>query len=63
LLPAQRGPKRGHKLSDEILAFDADLRTRTPGMTMAERLAAIEQRFGIKVHRRSLERAVARKKK
>jgi hypothetical protein len=32
-------------------------------MTMAERLAAIEQRFGIKVHRRSLERAVARKKK
>lgn len=62
LLPAQRGPKGGHKLSDEMLAFDADLRTRTPGMTMAERLAAIEQRFGIKVHRRSLERAVARKK-
>jgi transposase len=46
-----------------MLAFDADLRARTPKMTMAERLAAIERRFGIKVHRRSLERAVARKKK
>jgi transposase len=63
LLPAQRGPKGGHKLSDAMLAFDADLRARTPGMTMAQRLAAVEQRFGIKVHRRSLERAVARKKK
>jgi transposase len=63
LLPGQRGPKGGHKLSDEMLAFDVDLRTSTPGMTMAERLAAIEHRFGIKLHRRSLERAVARKKK
>jgi transposase len=62
LLPRQRGPKGGHKLSDEILAFDVDLQTRSPGMTMAERLAAIEHRFGIKVHRRSLERAVTRKK-
>jgi transposase len=63
LLPRQRGPKGGHKLSDEMLAFDVDLRTRSPGMTMAERLVAIERQFGIKVHRRSLERAVARKKK
>ena len=61
LLPGKRGPKGGHKLSDEMLAFDVDLRTRSPGMTMAERLR-IEHRFGIKVHRRSLERAVARKK-
>jgi transposase len=63
LLPGQRGPKGGHKLSVEMLAFDADLRARTPEMTTAERLAAIERRFGIKVHRRSLERAVSRKKK
>ena len=31
LLPAQRGPKAGHKLSAEILAFDADLRGKKPG--------------------------------
>jgi transposase len=63
LLPGQRGPKGGHKLSAEILDFDTDLRTRNSVMTMAERLAAIEARFEIRVHRRSLERAVARKKK
>lgn len=63
LLPEQRGPKGGHKLSTEMLAFEADLRIKSPQMTMAERLAAIEQQFGIKVHRRSLERAMARKKK
>ena len=63
LLPARRGPKGGHKLSAEMLAFEADLRTQSPEMTMAERLAAIEHRFGIKIHRRSLERAMVRKKK
>ena len=63
LLPARRGPKGGHKLTAEMLAFEADLRTQSPEMTMAERLAAIEHRFGITIHRRSLERAMARKKK
>jgi transposase len=63
LLPARRGPKGGHKLTAEMLAFEADLRTQRPEMSMAERLTAIERRFGIKIHRRSLERAMARKKK
>lgn len=63
LLPGRPGPKGGHKLTAEMLAVEADLRTRSPEMTMAERLAAIEHRFGIKIHRRSLERALARKKK
>jgi transposase len=62
LLPAQRGPKAGHKLSDEVLAFDAELRAKNQGMSMSQRLAAIGSRFGIKVHRRSLERAAVRKK-
>ena len=30
LLPGQRGPKGGHKLSAEILAFDADLQSQQP---------------------------------
>lgn len=63
LLPAPRGPKAGHKLSPEILAFDADLRTNSPEISMSRRLDAIEGRFGIRVHRRSLERALRRKKK
>jgi transposase len=63
LLPAQRGPKAGHKLSAELLAFDADLRARHPEISMSQRLDAIEAQFGVRVHRRSLERAVLRKKK
>lgn len=63
LLPGQRGPKGGHKLSAEMLVFDTDLRTGSPQMTMTERLTAIEERFDVKIHRRSLERALARKKK
>jgi hypothetical protein len=30
---------------------------------MSQRLDAIELRFGVRIHRRSLERALARKKK
>jgi transposase len=60
LLPVRRGPKAGHKLSGEVIAFAAELKSE---MTTAQCLDAIETRFGIKVHRRSLERAMARKKK
>jgi len=63
LLPGQRGPKAGHKLSAEILAFDADLRANSPEINMSQRLQAIEGQFRIRIHRRSLERALARKKK
>jgi len=63
LLPNQRGPKSGHKLSTAVLSFDEETRACRPGVTMTERLAAIEGRFGVKIHRRSLERALTRKKK
>ena len=56
LLPGRRGPRGGHKVS-------ADLRAAQPEMTTSQCLDAIEARFGVKVHRRSLERALARKKK
>ncbi len=63
LIPGRRGPKGGHKLSAEILGFDADLRAKSPEASTSKRLDLIEGRFGIRIHRRSLERAVARKKK
>lgn len=63
LLPGHRGPKGGHKISAEVMTFDEDIRSENPGMTTSQRIDAIEARFSIKVHRRSLERAVARKKK
>jgi transposase len=63
LLPSRRGPKAGHKVSPEVIAFVADLKAANPEVTTTQSLEAIEARFGIKVHRRSLERALARKKK
>jgi len=63
LLPQPRGPRGGHKISAEVVAFVVDLKAATPELTTPQCLAAVDARFGIKVHRRSLERALARKKK
>src|SRR5258708_6285571 len=63
LLPQPRGPKGGHKISAEVVAFVVDLKAASPALTTQQCLASVEARFGIKVHRRSLERAPARKKK
>ena len=63
LLPRRRGPKGGHKISAEVVAFVTDLKAASPEMTTSQCLDAIAARFGVKVHRRSLERALARKKK
>jgi transposase len=63
LLPSRRGPKGGHKISAEVIAFVADLKAASPELTTTQCLDAIEARFGVKVHRRSLERALAHKKK
>jgi len=63
LLPRQRGPKGGHKISAEVVAFVDELKAASPKLTTAQCLKEIETRFGVKVHRRSLERALGRKKR
>lgn len=63
LVPKPRGPKGGHKVSAEVVAFIANLKTDQPELTTAQCLAAIDAQFGVTVHRRSLERAMTRKKK
>jgi transposase len=63
LLPKQRGPKQGHKLSEEILEYVRSLRVSAPDLTTNACLQAVQEKFGITVHRRSLERALASKKK
>jgi hypothetical protein len=50
-------------VSAEVIAFVAEIKAENPALTTPQCLHAIEQRFGFKVHRRSLERALARKKK
>ena len=63
LVPRLRGPKGGHKLSDEVVSFVINLKAAHPELTTPQCLAAIEAQFSITLHRRSLERALAGKKK
>jgi transposase len=62
LLPKHRGPKRGHKLSEQVLDYILEMKGSQPELTTTECLQIIKERFGITVHRRSLERALGRKK-
>ncbi len=64
LIPKRRGPKGGHKLTEEIMAFVEQIRTQEPLARTPDLVGRIQEHFGIQVHRRSLERAlVAAKKK
>lgn len=63
LLPRKRGPRRAHKLAPEVMAFVAAQRSNTPSLSASVLAEAIHGRFGVRVHPRSVERALARKKK
>jgi transposase len=63
LVPAKPGPRRAHKLTEEIVAFAQALREQNPSTGSAGSAglaAAIADRFGVVVHPRSVERALAR---
>jgi len=60
LVPARPGPRRAHKLTAEVIAFARELRDADPSLRSADLAAAIAGRFGITVHPRSVERALAR---
>jgi transposase len=63
LLPRHRGPKEGHKLSAAVIEYVRTLRAAEPGLTTVACVRSVQEEFGITVHRRSLERALASKKK
>jgi transposase len=62
LLPQRRGPRRAHKLSAEVVAALEEARSRDPSLTTPQLVALVRERFGLSVHRRSIERALARPK-
>ena len=60
LVPAKPGPRRAHKLTDEVIAYVQQLREQDPGLGSARLADAIAEKFAIRVHPRSVERALAR---
>lgn len=61
LLPAKPGPRGAHKLTDEVLDHLETLRAAHPEMGSTELAGALRERFGVSVHPRSVERALARR--
>ena len=60
LVPAKPGPRRAHKLTDEVLAYAQQLRQQDPTVGSARLAEAVAATFAIRVHPRSVERALAR---
>jgi len=63
LLPARPGPRRAHKLTDEIVSVLCSLLEEDPSLRSSELVEAVQARLGISVHPRSIERALARRPK
>jgi len=63
LLPKKRGPRGGHKLTDGVLGFVDEELGADPSLGAATLADRVEERFGLRVHPRSIERALARREK
>jgi transposase len=62
LVPAKPGPKGGHKLTDEVCAFAEETLAADPSLRTADLVDMIVRAFGVRVHARSIERALARRR-
>ena len=62
LLPAKPGPRGGHKLTEQVLAHAQALLDADAWLRPADLVDPIQDRFGVRVHPRSIERALARRR-
>jgi transposase len=63
LLPRKRGPKHAHKLTEPVRQYLADQVRAEPAVGGPELARRVRQRFGIKLHRRTIEKALKSKAK
>lgn len=63
LFPRPRGPKHAHKLRAEVMDFIHGLQEKDSALHAHDLVEEIHKRFGLKVHPRSVERALARELK
>jgi transposase len=62
LIPAKPGPKGGHKLTSAVVDFLEQHAAADPALSSTQLAAAIAEEFGVSVHRRSVERALANRR-
>lgn len=63
LIPKRPGPKHAHKLSDVVLEFIEEQLLADELLRSVALAEMVQQKFGISVHPRSIERALARHRK
>ena len=63
LLPRRRGPKGAHKLTIAVMEFIERRQTQDPEIRARALAQEIKAQLNLSVHPRSIERALARKKK
>lgn len=63
LVPSKPGPRRSHKLSAEVMEFLQRERSENTSLRSPELARRIGERFGRKIHPRTVERALARQEK
>ena len=63
LVPRKPGPRRSHKLSTGVMDFLERERTTDPTLRPPDLARLVLERFGRKVHPRSVERALLRQEK
>ena len=63
LLPKRPGPRRAHKLSETVMQRLVEAAGADPALSSAELVELAQSEFGLRVHPRSVERALARRPK
>jgi transposase len=63
LVAAKPGPRGAHKLTDEVLAHAEELLAADTSLRAGDLVEPIATRFGVRVHPRSIERALARRRR
>jgi transposase len=62
LVAAKPGPRGAHKLTEEVVTYAEQLLSADASLRSAELVEPLAQRFGVRVHPRSIERALARRR-
>jgi transposase len=63
LLPAKRGPRQAHKVTPQVLEYVQKLSLGKPALKARQLAERVRKRFKLKVHPRTLERALRAKAK
>jgi len=63
LVPKRRGPRGGHKLTAEVMKGIEEALAEDRSLGAEALVERVEERYGVRVHVRSLQRALARQKK